>query len=60
MKKIRIAQIGISRNSHGSDILNCDFMIQGFAKMVRGGKENPRSCDYELDLFKLVKEACGE
>lgn len=36
-----------------------DAMMQSFGMMVRGEKENPWSYDYELELFKLVKEACG-
>ena len=36
-----------------------DDMMASFAVMVRGGKENPWSYDYELELFKTVLEACG-
>jgi len=36
-----------------------DTMMRSFAQMVRGGKENPWSYDYELELYKLVMKACG-
>jgi len=37
-----------------------DSMMQNFAKMVRGEKENPWSYDYELELYKVVLQACGK
>ena len=37
-----------------------DAMMASFAAMVRGEKENPWSYDYELELYKLVLEACGK
>lgn len=37
-----------------------DNMMASFAAMVRGEKENPWSYDYELELYKLVLEACGK
>ncbi len=36
-----------------------DDMIKNFAYMVRGIKENPYSCDYELNLYKLLLKSCG-
>lgn len=36
-----------------------DFMMAGFAKMVRGEMQNPYSLDYELALYKLVLQCCG-
>ena len=36
-----------------------DSMMRSFGKMVVGEKKNPRSCDYELDLYKTVLKACG-
>ena len=36
-----------------------DSMMQSFAAMVRGEKQNPWSYDYELELYKLVLKACG-
>lgn len=36
-----------------------DGMMKNFAEMI-GGKENPYSYDYELNLYKLVLRACGE
>lgn len=36
-----------------------DSMMQNFAKMVRGEKENPWNYDYELELYKIVLQACG-
>lgn len=36
-----------------------DEMMRSFAAMVRGEKENPWSCDYELKLYKTVLKACG-
>ncbi len=35
-------------------------MIESFAKMVKGEKTNPWSCDYELELYKTVLKCCGE
>lgn len=37
-----------------------DLMMASFAAMVRGEKENPYTPDYELELFKLVLQACGK
>ncbi len=37
-----------------------DDMMCSFAAMVRGEKENPWSYDYELELYRIVKEACGD
>ncbi len=37
-----------------------DNMISSFAELVRDGKENPYTLDYELELFKLILKACGE
>lgn len=34
-------------------------MMQAFAAMVRGEKENPYTCDYELTLFKTILACCG-
>lgn len=35
-----------------------DAMIEAFAAMVRGEKENPYTPDYELELFKTIMQAC--
>ncbi|MDO5479381.1 MAG: Gfo/Idh/MocA family oxidoreductase [Clostridia bacterium] len=35
-----------------------DAMMKSFAQMVRGEKENPWSYDYELELYKIIMEAC--
>lgn len=35
-----------------------DAMMIDFAEIVRGEKENQWSLDYELDLYKLILEAC--
>ena len=37
-----------------------DDMILAFAKMVRGEITNPYTCDYELELFKILLECCGD
>ena len=37
-----------------------DLMMTTFAAMVRGEIENPRDYDYELELYKLVLESCGD
>lgn len=37
-----------------------DGMLAGFASYVRGDAKNPWSYDYELELYKLVLEACGQ
>ena len=31
-----------------------------FAAMVRGEKENPYTYDYELDLYRLIFDACKD
>lgn len=36
-----------------------DGMMRSFAQMVRGEKENPWGCDYELKLYKTILKACG-
>lgn len=36
-----------------------DDMMRSFAKMVIGEKENPWDYDYELELYKIILEACG-
>ena len=36
-----------------------DSMMDSFAQMVRGEKENPYTYDYELNLYKLVLRCCG-
>ena len=35
-----------------------DPMMHDFACIVRGEKENPWSYDYELELYKIIMEAC--
>lgn len=34
-------------------------MMLAFAEMVRGEKENPYTCDYELALYKTLEKCCG-
>ena len=34
-------------------------MMINFAKMVAGEKSNPQSYEYELELYKLIMEACS-
>ena len=34
-------------------------MMESFAAMVRGEKENPYTLDYELQLFKVILRCCG-
>ena len=36
-----------------------DSMMRSFAQIVRGEKQNPWSYDYELELYKMVLQACG-
>lgn len=36
-----------------------DDMLLGFAQMVRGEKENPWDYDYELELYRIIAQACG-
>ena len=36
-----------------------DGMMASFAAMARGEKENPYTCDYELELYKTVLRCCG-
>ena len=35
-------------------------MMNSFADMVKGKKENPWSADYELSLYKLILKSCGQ
>jgi predicted dehydrogenase len=35
-------------------------MMLSFAAMVRGEKENPYTYDYELDLYRLIFDACKD
>ena len=35
-------------------------MMVSFAQMVRGEKENPWSCDYELRLYETLLQCCGK
>ena len=37
-----------------------ESMLKSFAEMAEGVRENPRSYDYELDVYKVVLKACGE
>ena len=36
-----------------------DGMMAAFAAMVRGEQKNPYTCNYELQLYKTVLQACG-
>ena len=36
-----------------------EAMLEAFAKMVRGEKENPYTADYELKLYKVILKCCG-
>ncbi len=36
-----------------------DAMMQSFAAMVRGEKENPWSYEYEVQLYRILLAACG-
>lgn len=43
-----------------SDIFNrYDSMLTAFAHMVAGERENPYTCDYELELYKTLLICCG-
>ena len=47
-------------NETKTDLYNrYDDMIRNFAEMIRG-KENPYTYDYELNLYKLILNACGK
>lgn len=35
-------------------------MMQFFAQLVRGEKQNPYSLQYELELYKTILKACGQ
>lgn len=37
-----------------------DTMLENFADVAKGRKENPYSYDYELSLFKLLLKSCGK
>ena len=51
------ADRGTSRDCPSHD--RYDGMMASFAAMVRGEKENPYTLDYELALYKLVRQCCG-
>ena len=36
-----------------------EAMMEAFAAMVRGEKENPYSLDYELELYRTILKCCG-
>ncbi|MBQ9131496.1 MAG: Gfo/Idh/MocA family oxidoreductase [Clostridia bacterium] len=36
-----------------------EAMLRAFAEMVRGERENPYTCDYELTLFQTLLRCCG-
>ena len=36
-----------------------EAMLEAFAQMVRGEKENPYTADYELKLYKVILKCCG-
>ena len=36
-----------------------DLMMESFAEMVRGERQNPWNYDYELNLYKIIMKACG-
>ena len=48
-----------------SEFIKCEkfhryeMMMKSFAEMVRGEKKNPWDYDYEFNLFKTVRKACG-
>ncbi len=49
----------VKGNKTTSEIYNrYDFMLNSFAKMVRGEIENPYTPDYELELFKTILKCC--
>ena len=48
---------GITEKSCAFD--RYDTMMRSFGEYVRGGKENPWSYAYELELYETVLKACG-
>lgn len=36
-----------------------DDMLKSFAEYIRGQKQNPYTLDYELELYEILLEACG-
>ena len=48
---------GTKEQSYPTD--RYELMMRSFAEMVRGEKENPWDYDYELELYKIILEACG-
>ncbi|MBQ9098093.1 MAG: Gfo/Idh/MocA family oxidoreductase [Clostridia bacterium] len=52
---------GKSEKKHEKSAIFCryDDMMQAFAAMVRGEKENPYTCDYELFLYQTILKCCG-
>ena len=49
----------LGRHSQTELFIRYDGMMAGFAACVRGERENPYTLDYELELYKLVLQACG-
>lgn len=52
------SQTGETRQSN-EPFLRYDRMMEAFAAMVRGERENPYSYDYELLVYKCTLLACG-
>ena len=48
-----------TKYTRSPDFGRYDAMMKSFAAMVRGEKKNPFTCDYELNLFKLIMKCCG-
>ncbi len=61
MHKVYTSDNGLDKGerSEAEAFNRYDAMMENFAKMVRGEKENEYSYEYELDLYKLVLKACG-
>ena len=49
----------VAAHSASSPFQRYKAMLEAFAAMVRGEKENPYTLDYELQLFELILRCCG-
>ena len=49
----------VSEHTKSQPFQRYEAMLAAFAEMVRGERENPYTCDYELTLFKTILRCCG-
>lgn len=50
----------VKKHEKSEIVCRYDDMLQAFAAMVRGEKENPYTTDYELMLYRTLLKCCGK